>query len=281
MVFMYVYCRCTIFWKTNDKVNFGDRKIEFPLCVRVSFFISAMGSVASRTQANSSKKKPSSMIRQGPALLEENETVGDDWLIDDMRPGLKRKRMDVDGVFTTTSSRDNKKVRKSKSPGNSSNRSSEQQENLSMNSIHDEEIETWPDSQSDVDGEFPPQSFPGLDIELNTDFDMSQPNKENVAAWEDDEIVELTNLRRQKSGRQRQLKLTSFGVQQVQVNNEESSRDDRHKDVAVVGATQGRDRVQSTNAPSSQPSIGPTHSVAMRLKVKIQDKTILVPILQR
>ena len=42
------------------------------------------------------------------ALVDEAEHVGDDWLIDDMAPSNKRKRLDVDGVFSTRGTRQRK-----------------------------------------------------------------------------------------------------------------------------------------------------------------------------
>ena len=45
---------------------------------------------------------------QTSALVDENEYVGDDWLIDDMQPSNKRKRLDVDHMFSTRGTRQHK-----------------------------------------------------------------------------------------------------------------------------------------------------------------------------
>ena len=72
--------------------------------------IGRVGSAASRlSQQQTFDTLPSRLAptNEGPAMISEEEyTAGDDWLIDDMgRQPPKRKRMDVDGAFSTASSR--------------------------------------------------------------------------------------------------------------------------------------------------------------------------------
>ena len=50
-----------------------------------------------------SSQMPAVSVTKGPALVSADEVAGDDWLIEDVRPTVKRKRLDVDSVFRGTS----------------------------------------------------------------------------------------------------------------------------------------------------------------------------------
>ncbi|XP_072013622.1 tonsoku-like protein [Amphiura filiformis] len=85
--------------------------IDDPINARHSYrsAISRIGSAASRLSQQTFELPltRSSSTNDGPAMISEEEyTAGDDWLIDDvgMQP-TKRKRVDIDGTFSTSTSR--------------------------------------------------------------------------------------------------------------------------------------------------------------------------------
>ena len=81
----------------------------FPDSLKSSFILyQDLGSAASKPHGITSDI-PALSANEGPALISNDEAMGDDWLIEDIRPTIKRKRLDVDSVFKGTNA--NKKRR--------------------------------------------------------------------------------------------------------------------------------------------------------------------------
>ena len=203
-----------------------------------------IGSAVRKAQTVQSRKvsQLDHSANEMPSLIPQNEIVGDDWLVDDMRP-TKRKKYDMDGVFSTKSTRDHSAPRSGEKRKHSKENSDENAD-LNVNVFHDEE----PLSEDIVINE----DESAVNIIENYDLNVSQDESEPS--------------RHQRSKRSRQLKLTKFT----------SSTPNSFKNDVNTSLRETQNTPQNHSVHSSQVARQP-----MRVKVKVKDKLFLIPVLNR
>jgi hypothetical protein len=239
--------------------------------------IQSLGSAASRRF----QKHPSNHVTKSvpkSALMTECETVGDDWLIDDLRPSSKKHKGPTSNFVTTSGTK-----RKRSGDGDGSHSQQSKRSSDSRFSTNDDdaadivEISDQPTISSSDDN---------VNNILNSELNFGEDSSSN------DSIIEMLpdlddfrpSSKSQREGhdtskkpkRQRQLKLTSFQKASFAagLNRENNSH------TRVAFQDQSRGGLDALPAMSHDPVI-PAPSLLMRVKVRIKDKLILVPIMQR
>lgn len=198
----------------------------------------------------------SSTSRSLPALITPSEDVSDDWLVEDVR-GLKRKRPDVDSLFKDINIRTMEKKHK-----NVRLRASSGQMAAERSHVREVERRTLADHKD--------YSMAG------ENFDSDRASPESTVMLNDETCTEPTELPALTTALQRrkQTRLSTSG--------------------AVVpaggpGSTVARNKAESTGqnvssttvAKAPPPPTPPPNPLKMRLKVRIDDELILVPVLER
>ncbi|KAJ8302571.1 hypothetical protein KUTeg_018967 [Tegillarca granosa] len=202
-------------------------------------------------------------------LVLEDQLIDDDWLIDDMnlRPS-KRRKMDIDGVFSTNSARNVTKQ------GNKSNRILEESDSdtnevmsdvnvISENVTIENENDILDAGTDDVEMLFNADDL-NMDNVLNDDLPSMNYTDKN----------KITNKRNRLSTKPRQLRMTNFGVRQNVQSQNLASHELPSSCNHVVSSDIG--------LPSTQSSLLTSQSLSvMRVKVKVKDKLLLIPVSQR
>ena len=271
---------------------------------------SAMTGIGSSLARSSQQVKPKTQKTKTnhSALIREDEYV-DDWLIDDLQP-MKRRKMDVNGLFSTGTTKTGKK--KSKSWEESNHRTEENRKSSGKGArcrIDDSDIENDTDSDSvamDTDMIDNPDKeidetdsyINGidsdntltndfndfvLDVDLDSDSEMPPINRNKNSAKSP-----FMNQISAKPSKPKQTKITNFGTRSVSpsllesepvIVNLTSPVQRRNTDVgnsAIDTSTSGprhQSLVQGSNAGGL--------SGVIRVKVQIKDKLLLIPILDR
>ncbi|CAG2194769.1 NFKBIL2 [Mytilus edulis] len=202
-----------------------------------------------------SQSVPTSKQQQTSALIDE-EIFVDDWLIDDMHQPTKRQKLDINGVFSSNSSR-----KKSEEVLSQKASSSSIKKNRSI--IFDDDSE---------------------DINIDTSVDIHGNNRtgdDNILIDEDDisiisQSTQLPSIRRLQKTKPRQLSLTNFAVRVSEnrsVSQDTAGIENATSFLATTGPTSTQTTIDST--PSSyRDTVGPL----MRIKVRVKDKLLLIPV---
>ncbi|XP_071174589.1 tonsoku-like protein [Mytilus edulis] len=202
-----------------------------------------------------SQNVPTSKQQQTSALIDE-EIFVDDWLIDDMHQPTKRQKLDINGVFSSNSSR-----KKSEEVLSQKASSSSIKKNRSI--IFDDDSE---------------------DINIDTSVDIHSNNRigdDNILIDEDDisiisQRTQLPSIRRLQKTKPRQLSLTNFAVRVSEnrsVSQDTAGIENATSFLATTGPTSTQTTIDST--PSSyRDTVGPL----MRIKVRVKDKLLLIPV---
>ena len=228
------------------------------------------------------------------ALLAEEDYVQDDWLIDDMKPSAKRRKMNVDGYKYTSELALSKQTDSAHTAKQAVKRKTKRVELLS-------DSEGDNDSESVFETDNVPSPF-GSDISdvpsspvrrspvpsVPEDFPASQQNiaqNKNDSASESAKEISSVDLTKDGSKsnsdtRQkinRQMKLTDFGavVSKSLPNGLYSDTDCCQSSMAFRNNTLPQ---RETVIASSQPQ---STSNLIRIKVQIQDKLLLIPVVDR
>ena len=207
----------------------------------------------------SSRREPAAAVaepvstsssRSLPALITESEHIGDDWLIDDVR-GSKRKRPDMDTLFKDVNTRDERK--RNRQQPICSGRMSElpRGRDLGLKTAAADKgglsaMEDIFDSESAL-----PESTMQLTDDIPADFRETPPSS--------------TLPKRTKQSR-----LSSSGSIVPAVARQTS--------VVKRKAESSGENVTSTTVVKPPPKPNP---LKMRLKVRVGDQLILVPVLER
>lgn len=236
---------------------------------------------------------------QAPPLIDADQDMGDNWLIDDIgSKATKRKLGDVDAVFKNPGTQQKRQrksnetlpsavsqatQRRNKTNAIESDSDTDQEEQVNL--IQTENSETNAINPGNIGDIFPSEnaehltimesSRPDFDME---DFDLSESQditlprslspltpvqSNNMFRHTSTQLSKLS--RSQKGKKSHQTKLTAFGVSHAAKNME---------------------TVQQNSVFSQRPSTATVtqhaqNKIAMRLRVSIKDKTILVPVPQR
>lgn len=258
-------------------------------------FSPGVGSAASRVLTQSDATGPSEdplPANHGPALIPEDELIGDDWLIDDMSINSKRKHAgDPAGLTSTFGTKPNKRKRDGEGNGEKDEqrrkRGSSQggstvaaemhsATTVNTNSSRTDAIEVdWNDSDGDVNLI---DELANYDFEEKDDIITSSPSRAG-----------LPDLQT-KPKKARQVRMTAFGIRTAQQKSTTSQR-------AVSSTPTNSATLLSSSRTSSQAStvsntqlslsgsaasqVAPPTPLLMKLKVRIKDKLLLVPIRNR
>jgi len=210
-------------------------------------FITGLRGSSSRCEA-AAEPVSTSTSRTLPSLITESENVGDDWLIDDVR-GLKRKRTDMDNLFKDVNIRTEKK------------RNSQQRTYTGRMSD--------PSHLGDVELRTPVYHEDHSLAEQIFDGDRASPEStmilnDEMAADSRGVSASVAALHRRKQSRL----IKSGGI------------------VPAAGqqVSAGRKKVESSVQNVTSTTVikpPPPSPLKMRLKIRIGDQLILVPILER
>ena len=243
-----------------------------------------LGSASTRTThqptQQTSHDQPST--NQGPALIDEEEQVGDDWLIDDLQP-ITRKRNAVNNAFVNGSTRSGGTRNTSASAvGNTQQRPNRRQQSESDDVSEGESMEnevlthsaraTYTDSDVDI-AEFPSSGVSSLEFSGQSHAVASTSTSRPS--------VLPQNNRMSTKPKQRQPRITHFrAIENTALSISSTMRSGNRADVPQSGRSQPLiDRSHESQAVPTSCAAAP--SVSMRLRVRIKDKVILVPVLHR
>lgn len=209
-------------------------------------------------------------------FLAEEETPDDDWLIDDMRPANKKRRLDVNDVFSTSQTSQRAPKRKKNTSDQEPFRSLSDTEESDVNAVtvlpsldyHDEDIGSLPN-----------------------DFCVISESENS------NDSVETRPRSNRLSRKPRQMKMTNFGVRK---SNSLVTDENVNGDLSAAGTSRlplnansnlsplrpvSSEPNPSANLPSSQVAPGLlTQSVAFpvgSLRVRVKDLKILVPVFEK
>ena len=218
---------------------------------------SLKGHNSHRTVAPLQSTRQSKSTQPMSALVDSEEFI-DDWLIDDMQQPTKKQRLDVNGVFSSNSSR--KKT----------------DENLSSKNL--------------LCSVKKKRNMIIEDGECNNDTDSSfrgssnHSNQEDVNLIIDDDDVDIITqdnvlMRPSQRSKPRQLSLTNFAVRisETGTNNQEA--------ISGLNCTPpnpfstGLCNTQNITSISTMPR--ETAGPVMRVKVRVKDKLLLIPVPSR
>ena len=193
--------------------------------------------------------RQSKSSEQTTALVDAEEFIDDDWLIDDMQQPTKRQRLDLNGVFSSNSSRkksDDSFTRKTSSSRTKTNRSV----------IIEDDDSNFNNDMENI----------GIDAD-NSHVDVNIiADKNNTNSYTQN--TNLPTLQQSQRTKPRQLSLTNFAVR---VSNDSTNK----QETTVPNDSIVADYPTSSNTPSVlRESSGP----AMRVKVRVKDKLLLIPV---
>ena len=251
-----------------------------------------------RTQSQLQKPNKEQQKRQsgpGPALINEAEFVGDDWLIDDVglsaKPS-KRKRIQGNSVFTTSSMYKTKgdSTQERRSSHENKRRSREDSESSEQTLSGGTEVPVSDRGEADLGASLVREDaasgcdmddidllFLG-DLDDVSMMDHSQASRPPASlprqsqASVNHPLQSEKSCRRLTTNRPRQSKLTNFGMRVISSGNTSTSPSCTPRP-DVYRSQDSTQTVQST-AVLSQASTRPV----MRLKVRIRDHRFLVPV---
>jgi len=186
-----------------------------------------------------------------PALITESEHIGDSWLIDDMVPGSKRKRPDMESLFKDVSVRTAEKKRKPASSSRMTGLPPHGRELGIQTSVAENENRSATDEIFDSESASPESTI--ID-------EVSADSREGSTSGT-------------ASQRKKQSRLSSSGCIVAPAVARQSS-------VVKRKAESSGPNVTSTTVVKSPPKPKP-NPLKMRLKVRIGDQLILVPVLER
>lgn len=223
-----------------------------------------------------SQPRNSQAPKEVQPFLAEEETPDDDWLIDDMRPANKKRRLDVNDVFSTSQTSQRAPKRKKNTSDQEPFRSLSDTEESDINAV---------------------TVLPSLDYQ---DEDIgSLPNNFCVISESENsnDSVETRPRSNRLSRKPRQMKLTNFGVRK---SNSLVTDENVNGDLSAAGTSRlplnansnlsplrpvSSEPNPSANLPSSQVTPGLlTQSVAFpvgSLRVRVKDLKILVPVFEK
>lgn len=233
------------------------------------------------------------------ALIKEDEYV-DDWLVDDLQP-VKRRKMDVNGLFSTRTSKSMQKKKKIHSNHRTEQKQIESGKFLRCR-IEDSDIESDNEYNS-VDMETNIDSHID-DCATNTNNNIDTVSESDILIDDLSDVVlsidsdsEIPPINRKGSSasvsKPKQTRITSFGTRTMSndffsnyvssvnmtgaivqsTSSESSSRDVEISSVNVVPVATQQNTIQS-------PTAGMLTGV-IRVKVQIKDKLLLIPIIDR
>ena len=206
------------------------------------------GSSAVRSKTSGLQTQlPKNATIKGPAFVgQEHLAVTDEWLVEDVRPS-KRKRQDINGVFSTSG------TKRTRTERNSLEKSKKQNHRRSPSPVSDHE------RIDNIDILFG-------DSEDNTSSlsDNSSLNDVPVIVESNEEMPRLSS----RTARPRQTTMTQFTSSQTDPRQPEGDSD---KPAAVPAESP-----QTVDKPQAE-STGPVK----RVKVKIEGTLIMVPLLPR
>lgn len=223
-----------------------------------------------------SQQRNSQAPKEVQPFLAEEETPDDDWLIDDMRPANKKRRLDVNDVFSTSQTSQRAPKRKKNTSDQEPFRSLSDTEESDINAV---------------------TVLPSLDYQ---DEDIgSLPNDFCVISESENsnDSVETRPRSNRLSRKPRQMKMTNFGVRK---SNSLVTDENVNGDLSAAGTSRlplnansnlsplrpvSTEPNPSANLPSSQVAPGLlTQSVAFpvgSLRVRVKDLKILVPVFEK
>ncbi|CAH1779523.1 unnamed protein product [Owenia fusiformis] len=221
----------------------------------------------SLTQVAKSTAKPKFSTNQKFNALISEDDVQDDWLIDDLGPETKKRKLDIDGVFSTSSTREHK-PQSSKSVSNNSMVSSSRAPRASPTF---EPHETF-DDQIIADENSDEESKENTNaVNENNEIDLQDVNVINDLLNNDIEEMDYQSKRENTSNvkaKRKQLKMTAYT--------------ERTQKPPVVLTQPLQHSILASNAPSVVPPMqykSPMPSM-IRLKVEIRGKKFMIPVPQ-
>ncbi len=228
--------------------------------------MASVGSAATRGSSQQACPAHRELASQA-AVIAEDELVGDDWLIEDVRPTNKRKHTDIDKLFATggvpRSQRDpvdrgqtrSNHSRKNSGKSNNNNNSSSKKRRT------EPEVAETNEEIADID-------------DFNDDFFMADVMlmDDNIPSNSLSDTLSDRQDTHQKPKPKKQQKLTHMLSVDRSVNRLSLNRS--HVRAAPIFTPQMAAPQPSQPVTACQPVIG----ALMRLNVKIQDKTIMVPV---
>lgn len=206
------------------------------------------------------------------ALVNEDNCINDDWLIDDMQPS-KRRRVDVNGVFSTSNTRRSGERRCSKEETNRQDR---------VNGIQDREVIESSNKERTCDKRQERSECSGLGSDNDLLVDMFEEDFITIDDSTPDSGRHLStgvNQRLNKANyRKKQLKITHFNTQRTQQSQRHSGSTS-----TVLNPSQTLHLANNTQLPVLPPQ--QTNQISnltvMRIKVKVKDKLLLIPVTNR
>ena len=228
-----------------------------------SFYDSAIAGVrsAATTAAHSQQarasnsRNSSSTANKKPALIDENSYVGDDWLEEDVRPS-KRQRRDIETVFRTG--------------GATKNSNTSQPSQQRKTDKRNNQAKTILQSDNETSNEMDVNDIDAIEIDSSDYGILSSSSRQHS-----------NRPVSQKPRRSRQLKLTTFtSGPSGSSQDQRIVRDDRTNGGTAVNEVDPVTGLQRPSAVTSQLTTPPSNqgSNVMRLRVKINNKTLLVPV---
>lgn len=214
---------------------------------------SLKGHNSRKTAAPLQRTRQSKSTQPMPALVDSEEFI-DDWLIDDMQQPTKKQRLDVNGVFSSNSSR-------KKTDENLSRKNLLCSVKKNRNMIIDDE-----ESNNDT----------------NSSFKDSNQDDVNLIIDQDDvDIITQNDVLSRPSQRSkpRQLSLTNFAVRisETGTNNQEAA-----SGLYCTPPNQFSTGLCNTQNITSIPTMPrETSGPVMRVKVRVKDKLLLIPVPSR
>ncbi|KAK3086523.1 hypothetical protein FSP39_019578 [Pinctada imbricata] len=205
------------------------------------------------------------------AFVDEEKFVDDDWLIDDMRPSSKRRRVNVNGAFTSGNTCKNKTSTK-----------------LSKTDDENSDVAESGRHFGQMDG----KHFRSDDIS-DIMFGENSNDGETVVIEESDSPTSTQNNRlslRSRPAKKRQLKLTNFGLQSSNTEDMPSITRQTTSSVAMGNRAPVNQNfpslAQNMSTLSSQSNLTnlmTSQTVAIpvtSLKVRVKDKLLVVPVFE-
>lgn len=244
------------------------------------FYRSAIKGVGLRATKMVSPSQPrnSQAPKEVQPFLAEEETPDDDWLIDDMRPTNKKRRLDVNDVFSTNQTSSSQRAPKRKK------NTSDQEPFRSLSDTEENDVNAV-------------TVLPSLDYQdedigpLPSDFCVISESENS------NDSVETRPRSNRLSRKPRQMKLTNFGVRK---SKSLVTDENVNGDLSAAGTARLPLNVSSNLSPlrpvSSEPNpvgnlsssqVAPgllTQSVAFpvgSLRVRVKDLKLLVPVFEK
>ncbi|XP_033729608.1 tonsoku-like protein, partial [Pecten maximus] len=212
-----------------------------------------------KTPQPSNSSQTPRQSKDSTALISVEEFVDDDWLIDDLQP-MKRRRIDIDKVFSTNGTRNKSSIKEKRNVIDS-----ESEEETRVDDTEDTGLtvtQIMPNVSLDTNME---NSNDNDDlILLNEDFSDELPpltlstsrvSRTNVLSPMPDQSTEANT--RALASKPRQMRMTQFAI--------------RHTDSSQSSIP------PEVNSQMNGVSLTTTPGQVMRVKVRVKDKLLLVP----